>query len=488
MPQVDLQNRMVTVEVGAFLSSLLTDTPHPCGGKGVCGKCKVRVQGAVSPLSAVEQRHLTPAEIDAGIRLSCQTTVQGNCRVERLDTAPIIVLTAEEGMPISWHPGFFRYGVAVDIGTTTLAARLYAHDGTLLAEKGAPNPQAAYGADVLTRVEVALKGQATALTTAIRGGLSTLLTDLTALAGVPTNGVDGLVITGNTVMLTLLVGGDVTPFATAPFIGHNRFGYTIPGSQIGLADCPDAAVYLSPCISAFIGGDTATALGAVDLPENGLLLDIGTNGEMVLRANGTFYACSTAAGPAFEGVGISCGMVASPGAIHRVELVNSVLYPHVLGDGTATGICGSGLVDALACLSLLEDLTGPVSLAPGVTLTTEDIQSLLVSKSAIRAGVDTLLHTAGITPADVTHLVIAGGFGSYLNIPNGVRIGLLPPVATQCIRAVGNAALSGAARLLLDTTLRDSLAHLTATIQTVDLAQNPYFAQRFMENMTLEVP
>lgn len=480
MPQVNVNNRDLIVPAGTCLSDLLHDLPHPCGGKGVCGKCKVRAWGALSPLSTEEQRHLTALEVADGIRLACCTTVQGDCRVETFDTAPLAICTEGEELPMVVNPGFARYGAAVDIGTTTLAARLYAADGSLLAEGGAPNPQSAYGADVISRVEAAVKGQP--LTAVIRIALCRLLTDLTAQAGVTTTDLDEIVLTGNTVMLTLLTGGDVALFATAPFTGHSHFGQVL-----SLPDYPNAAVYLAPCAAAFLGGDTATALVATDLQPGELLLDIGTNGEMVLNADGRLYACSTAAGPAFEGVGISCGGIAAPGAIDRVELAGGTLYPHVLGGGEATGICGSGLVDTLACLALLDE-DAPITLAPGVTLTAEDVAALLTSKSALRSGIDTLLYTAGMTPKDLTGIIVAGGFGRYLNSQSALCIGLLPPIPPERVRTVGNAALVGAVHLLLDTAQRETACQLVQTIQVVDLATNPYFATRFMKNMTLEVP
>ncbi len=488
MPRVTIDNRILSVPVGTLLGDLLSDQSHPCGGKGVCGKCKVRVRGAVAPPTATEQRCLSAIELADGVRLSCQTTIQGDCRVESLTPSEMAVVTTGQGVLPSIRPTFARYGVAVDIGTTTLAARLYSADGTLLAEMGAPNPQSAYGADVLTRVESYLGGKATEITAAIRRRLGALLEELAVTVSVDVSAIEELVITGNTVMLTLLTGGDATPFATAPFSGHGRFGTTLTAREIGLADCPRATVYLPPCTSAFLGGDVSTALTAVALPKGALLLDIGTNGEMVLSANNTLYACSTAAGPAFEGVGISCGMVASPGAIYRIELVNGALYPHVIGGDKAIGICGSGLVDALSCLALLDEADAPVTLAPGITLTLEDIQALLTSKSAIRSGIDTLLHTAGLRAEDMTELYIAGGFGRYLNITNAMRIGLLPTIPIDRVHVVGNVALDGAACLLMDADLRESIREQMDAIHLVDLAQNPYFAHRFIHNMTLEVP
>lgn len=486
MAQVQVNNQNYTVPVGTLLSDLLPGHAHPCGGKGICGKCKVRVQGKVSPLSATEQRHLTPLEVADGIRLACQTTVHGDCQVERWDTMPLAICMEGGHVLTCVNPNFAHYGVSVDVGTTTLAARLYAADGTLLAELGAPNPQTAFGADVVSRVEAVLQGKGEAITETIRAGLCRLLTDLTALAGLTPHAIEELVIAGNTVMLTLLSGGEVTPFAKAPFVSASLFGETVSAASLGLICCPNASVYLTPCASAFVGGDAVAALMATDLKNKELLLDIGTNGEIVLNTAGKLYACSTAAGPAFEGVGISCGMVAAPGAIDRVELVNGTLYPHVIGGGAAAGICGSGLVDALACLALLGE-DGPVTLAPGITLAIEDIQALLLSKSAIRSGVETLLQTVGIQAEEIAGMAIAGGFGHYLNMGNAVRIGLLPAIGKDRIRTVGNAALAGASQLLLDATRRATAQELANSIRVVDLANNPYFAQRLIENMTLEV-
>lgn len=488
MPRVTIDNRILSVSAGTLLSGLLSDQSHPCGGKGVCGKCKVRVRGAVTPPTPTEQRHLSAIELADGIRLSCQTAVQGDCRVERLTTPEIAVVTAGQGSLRSINPTFAHYGVAVDIGTTTLAARLYSADGTLLAETGTPNPQIVFGADVLTRTETYLGGQADAITASVRQGVTALLRALTATASVDISLIEEMVITGNTVMLTLLIGGDASPFARAPFSGHMRFGTTLTAEEIGLVECPRARVYLTPCATAFIGGDVSAALTAVTLPDGALLLDIGTNGEMVLNANGTLYACSTAAGPAFEGVGISCGMVASPGAVYRVELVNGALYPHVIGGGKAVGVCGSGLVDALSCIALLGETDAPASLTPDVTITVEDIQALLTSKSAIRSGIDTLLHSADLTAEDVTALYIAGGFGRYLDVANGMRIGLLPTIPADRVHVVGNAALDGAVHLLMDENLRRRAKEKMDAIHPVDLAQNPFFARRFIHNMTLEVP
>ncbi|MBQ9841506.1 MAG: DUF4445 domain-containing protein [Clostridia bacterium] len=492
MPRVEIDNRVITVPVGTTVSAVVDGLSLPCSGKGICGKCRVQVWGAVSDPTPQERRHLTLMELADNVRLACCTTVQGDCRIRRLGGSDPVAVT-DAPAAARRRVGFARYGAAVDVGTTTLAAHLYAPDGTLLAQAGAPNPQTVYGADVISRVEASLNGGATAVTAALQEGVRRLLTDLTASAGLTPDAVDGVVITGNTVMLSLLTATDMTPFATAPFACGRLFGEDVTAAAVGLTHCPRAAVYLAPCASAFVGGDTATALLATDLQENELLLDVGTNGEMALQTADSLYVCSTAAGPAFEGVGISCGMTASAGAIHRVDLVNGALHPTVIGGGEPCGICGSGLIDAAYCLLLRGDLTPdgtldtPVSLADGVTLTAEDVRALQVSKSAIRSGIDTLLRAARLPADAVKRVTVCGGFGSYLNIQSAVSIGLLPPAFTDRIHVAGNAALGGAAALLLDTTRRETLARRMSAAQVVELATDPYFAHQFIANMTLEV-
>ncbi|MBR0447052.1 MAG: DUF4445 domain-containing protein [Clostridia bacterium] len=491
MPRVEIDNRIIEVPVGTTVSAVVEGLSLPCSGKGICGKCRVQVTGGVSDPTPQEERHLTLMELADDIRLACCTTIQGDCRIHRLGYATPVVVDAPRRAIQPHRIGFSRYGVAVDVGTTTLAAHLYDVTGALLAQIGAPNPQSAYGADVISRVEAAMGGN-TAPTATIRDGLRRLLCDLTARAGVTPAEVDALVITGNTVMLSLLTATDVTPFAATPFACERLFGEVVSAETVGLTDCPNAAVYLAPCISAFVGGDTATALLAADLKENELLLDIGTNGEMALQTARGLYVCSTAAGPAFEGVGISCGMPADQGAIHRVELVNGALHPTVVGGGEPKGICGSGLIDAVACLLLRGDITpegivdSAVSISDGVTLIPDDVRAMQVSKSAIRSGIDTLLRAANLTAEDVASVTVCGGFGNYLSIPNAVRIGLLPAAALSRTRCLGNAALSGAAQLLLDVDRRESLAARMRSARTVELATDPYFATRFMTNMRLE--
>jgi uncharacterized 2Fe-2S/4Fe-4S cluster protein (DUF4445 family) len=348
---------------------------------------------------------------------------------------------------------------------------------------------------VINRIEAALDGNARALANAIRGAINEMLATLAGSARIAPNKIDGVVITGNTVMLSLLTAEDVEPFSHAPFRAERLFGETLTAKELGLSSLSEAApVYLPPCISAFVGADTVCALLATELTkgETALLADIGTNGEMALWHGGRLSVCSTAAGPAFEGVGISQGMRGEEGAVDRVYPVNGRMHAHVIGEGAPRGICGSGLVDAAATMLDLEilDESGYLEdacpIAEGVSVTPEDVRALQLAKSAIAAGLLTLLWEAGLSKEGALPLFIAGGFGTYLDRRNAERIGLLPRGLARSSVAVGNAALAGASLLLLDREAEVRALSLARRAHTVELATHPVFSEKFMETMTFE--
>ena len=501
-----LNGTPLTCPVGTVLGDLMQAGGHghmPCGGHGKCGKCRVTVTGEVSDPTEDEKRALTPEELAGGIRLSCRVTVLGDCAVTTTEQGRGQIVT-HGAFPASmsgktFDPAWSGYGVAIDIGTTTLAARLYDREGKLLSETSRLNPQSAWGADVISRMEAAMAGNAGKIAQITRRALDGMLTELTNAASVKTADIGSVVITGNTVMLHLLTETNVEPLTHAPFAAERLFGEVLTAKELGLtALSSDAPVYLPPCIAAFIGADTVTATLASDLceiPETALLCDIGTNGEMVLWHEGTLYACSTAAGPAFEGAGISMGMSGRIGAIDRVWVRRSAngtgeIEAHVIGEGDPVGLCGSGLVDAVAALldTELLDETGyleddPVEIAEPVTIIQEDIRAVQLAKSAIHAGMRTLIHTARLDPDEVATLYIAGGFGSYLDVTNAGKIGLLPEELTDRVTVLGNAALTGAAMLLLCEDLRAVCERLARETRVVELATNPVFVSEYMERM-----
>lgn len=494
-------NRIVTVPEGTRISDLppyKEQSALPCGGHGLCGKCKVYAIGALSPLSETERSRLTDEEIRAGIRLACCTSILGDCTVESNTDRGMHKIRTVGDMPnLLLAPQFHRYGVCVDIGTTTLAARLYDANGRLLAEAGGMNPQSGWGADVISRIEAALAGEAAAIARAVRHGVNELVLRLAQEANIASTEIDRAVITGNTVMLHLLTETSVEPLSHAPFAAKRLFDEVLTAEELSLtALSPTTPVYLPPCMEAFVGADITTALLASEIcrwDETRLLVDIGTNGEMALWQNGTLYCCSTAAGPAFEGAGISMGMGGKTGAIDRVQIVNGRLSAHVIGEGAPEGICGSGVIDVVACLLDLEllDETGyleddPTVVESPVTFTQADVRAVQLAKSAIHAGIRTLLSAANLPMTQLKELVIAGGFGSYLSIPSAIRMGLIPTELRGRIRVIGNAALSGAAMLLFSEDLRHYAAQLAERAQIISLSTNPVFAEEYMERMAFE--
>lgn len=462
---------------------------QPCGGRGVCGKCAVRVEGACSPITDAERARLGEAQYRDGYRLACVARAVGTLVVYyNINPTNMQGLTGGffTNFSISPPDGSVGTGLAVDIGTTTVAAYLYSlSDGAQLASLCQKNPQRAHGADVISRVDFALHGGLEALQKLITDCIDAAERELCARTGSPRP--HSRVITGNTAMLHLLTATDPSPMAAAPFEIQRLFGEVV--AQNGVT------TYLPRCISAFIGADVTSALLAWGLchgeEKTALLMDIGTNGEMALLHRGKLICCSTAAGPALEGAGISCGAMALDGAINRVEVVDGKLLCHKLGpsqDVPAIGLCGTGLIDAVAALLEIEKLDeGGYMEADanvgGCTLTRADIRQVQLAKAAIRAGLETLLHTAGITYAELDEVALAGGFGSYLRPESCAAIGLIPRELIGKIRVLGNAAGSGAAMMLLSGEERERSEQIARRAEVIDLSTNPVFVQRYVDEM-----
>ena len=490
----------VAVETGITLAQALKDNGHapemPCGGRGRCRKCRVWAGGALSPLSADEEKGLSVEEKAAGIRLSCCAVVVGDVKVRPGgETAVSQICTDGVVQDVELDPMFAALGAAVDIGTTTLAAQLY-DAGGLLAASAAPNPQRSFGADVISRIGRAMAGDGPALAACVREAIGGLLKKMCQKAGRGTEEIDGLVVTGNTAMLHLFVGEDPSPLAAAPFDAKELFGKLVPARELDLPTAPGAQVYLPRCMSAFVGADITTALLASGICEDtrtALLTDIGTNGEMALWHQGQLSCCSTAAGPAFEGANISQGMQGAPGAIdHAWVGTDGKLAVHTIGDAPAVGICGSGVADVVACLlkmgamdetGLLDDDADDYPLAEGVAFTQMDIRQVQLAKSAIRAGMETLLHNAGLAAGDLSRLAVAGGFGSYLSLESAGAIGLIPPELVERADVLGNAALAGASMLLRSKGLWEKSSRMACSAATADLATDPVFMDLYVEHM-----
>lgn len=453
---------------------------HPCGSRGICAKCAVRLSGAVSEPNAAEQK--------AGTRLSCQAVLLGDAEVWLPDTHrnEIELSGGEVSVSDGAQTGI---GAAIDIGTTTLALKLYdLSDGRILAAVGAVNPQRSVAADVMGRIGAAMNGQGDALKAMIREALHDLLSQACGEAGISVDTVCKLVVTGNTTMLYLLEGRNPEALSHAPFVADCLFDED--SSLFGIP------AYYPPCMNAFVGADITCAVlagGLCDSSETALLCDIGTNGEMALWKDDVLYVTSTAAGPAFEGAGISCGCGSIPGAIDRVWVEGDDIRVHTIGDAPACGVCGSGLIDAIAAALKLElvDETGAMEdddlpLDNGVCLQPRDVRAVQLAKAAIAAGMDTLMKNANLRPDQVHRVYIAGGFGSHLNVSSAAAIGLIPEELAQKVQVIGNAALTGAVRMLLHDGEKTRARAVAGLSRHVDLGGNPYFNERYMERMLFE--
>lgn len=458
----------------------------PCAGNHTCGKCRVHVSGAVEPPSAEECALLGEDALARGIRLACFCRLTGDAAV---------TLAATQDTPIlAWNstPPFARTetgcGFAVDIGTTTVAMQLFDREsGTVLAERLAENAQRGFGADVISRIEACKTEGLAVLSGRIRDQLEELAAACMQQAGV--THIEKSVVTGNATMLHLFEGLDPAPLAVVPFNVQSHFGCM---SRHTLAGAP---VYLPRCVGAYVGADIICAILASDLLSGGvqLLADIGTNGEMALAQNGRLLCCATAAGPAFEGAGLSCGMPAAPSAVCAVTLRDGTPQFRTVQDAPIRGICGSGILDALAVMLETEamDETGyldedfPLA-ASDLYITQRDVRQIQLAKSAVCAGILTLLEQASLPPEAVTCFSVAGGFGSSMNMASASAIGLFPAALQQKTRFIGNGALGGASMLLMNRALRAQTEQMAREAEEISLSASPSFMDHYIDCMSFE--
>ena len=417
------------------------------------------------------------------------------------------------------------FGLAFDVGTTTLSGSLLdLSGGRELAVASDINPQVSYGDDVLSRIQRAGVGQTALdeLRDAVVGSVGQMIDAMCSDAGVDRATIYEVVFAGNTTMEHLLCGVDPSQLGQLPFVSACARGLDLSAAELGVEIHPGGRAYVFPVIGGFVGGDTVAGLlgtGLADRDGAVMMVDIGTNGEIVLSSQGRLWAASTAAGPAFEGARISCGMRASGGAIEKVVLDEDV-HVGVIGNVQPIGLCGSGLVDLLAELlrcgivsrqgrmlgadelpaDLPEAIRGRVVADDGggvsfvlvrgegdrqqVALTQRDVREVQLATGAIRAGVNILLRRASLVCGDLSCVLIAGGFGSFIRRSHAQRIGLLPPeIEHSRIRYVGNASLSGARGALLSTAWRERGEELARGTTHVELSMDGDFQGEFAEAM-----
>ncbi|MDR3540379.1 MAG: ASKHA domain-containing protein [Desulfosporosinus sp.] len=418
------------------------------------------------------------------------------------------------------------FGAAVDIGTTSVAVALIdLLKGTVLKVVSTENQQAAYGADVISRISFANESRQNAvlLQEAIRRTINQLLEELKLETNVSLKEIVKMTIVGNTTMHHLFLGLGVAHLAVAPFVSVCNRPLGFSAYQLCLDINPQAKVILFPNIGSFVGGDTLGAvIGAPEVlePGNHLLIDLGTNCELFLKTNNTMLACSTAAGPAFEGAGITNGMRARKGAIESIRLSEQGVSCQVIGNQTPIGICGSGLIEGIDEMrrtgvinvqgrigaperisTLTKELLHRIRqtekgnefvLAYGadqgrdITLTQKDIAAFQYAKGAVCAGIKTLVKMAGFSVSDLDSVILSGTFATYLKAENILNIGLVPNIPPERIKSVGNAAHMGAIRALVDHHELALAEDLYRKIRHIELGGSATFSDYFMDSMYLE--
>ncbi len=583
MIKIELQpeGRVLEVKAGTNLMKALQKNgvrvKSPCGGKGTCKKCKVEIldgtvfRKVLSCQVKVREDLVVRVDSDQHLFADRKSTlnnantipVDGTVRAKDIQVPPVAngeksasldrlleALGGEKKVSLEllkripslvdskgaqlqavWEHkrllGLFpqtggRYGIAVDIGTTTVVCQLIDLDnGAMVGVCSDSNPQGETGADVISRVGYQAEDPAnsTELQDMILETVNAMTGRLVREAGITSDRVFKAVFCGNTVMLHLFLGLDARQIAHAPYVPPMRSAGPFRAKELGLAICPDARVHLLPSIAGYVGGDTTAmilSLGLDRTKKTVLAVDIGTNGEIVLAHKRELYTCSTAAGPAFEGAVIEFGMRADEGAIERVHIGPGTYRLETIGKAPASGLCGSGLIDAVSHFrqtGLIDargkivkpDLVPPESAflverigtwnnlpailvaaeAKGaqtdIWLTQSDIRELQLGKAAILAGVSRLMKMAGLAPEDVDKVVLAGAFGNYISPDSALGIRMLPEFSRKTIKPVGNAAGWGAALCLGSAKQRARALKISQQAGYLELSVDPDFHSTFMD-------
>ncbi|MBI5250287.1 MAG: DUF4445 domain-containing protein [Desulfomonile tiedjei] len=596
--RVEVEEHQTILEAArTILISQTNALNAPCGGKGLCGRCKVRVSsGSVSPPSAVEAETLSPEELKAGFRLACQTEILGpllveipaeslsgrqDLQVEGVDveaavnpavkryalrvrpstisyprsawqqvlegleaefgidgpsidlsllrgnvpvvpTEQVLTVTVRDHKIINYfrsYPAPKSLGLAVDLGTTKIAGYLVdLESGSTLTSDAAMNPQIAYGEDVMSRIMYCSAGQdyGERMASLVRECIRDLVQSLVSRIGADSRQVEDAVIVGNTAMHHLFLELPVKQLASSPYIPAAAFPMQVEAHSLGLPLAPGALVYFPPSIAGFVGSDhVAMILGSrihqTDEPTLGI--DIGTNTEIVISTPTQLICCSCASGPAFEGAHVRHGMRAVEGAISEAKWTSeeSRLSYRTIGDAQPLGLCGSGVVDAIAELVKvgiidnkgLFDRDHPCAQTDGdgknaefvivpkrlsgtgedITITQGDVVAIQLAKAAIRSGTELLLSAAGLAKDDLARVLIAGAFGTRLNLESALSIGLLPSVPIERFENVGNAAGTGARLALISLPERKMAERIARATRYLELTAVPEFSATFARSL-----
>jgi len=518
----------------------------PCNGQGICGKCRVRVE---HPEKVPETPHRRISESDSlekGIRLACRLIPQTDIslhlpddftvdarilegeHLSGVDLKPAAVVShngsyrmqyagEDTGAELTrWKPEYSPKGLAIDIGTTTLVITLFClQTGKQLSTASSINPQTRFGNDVVSRIQMGSTQQGLdELAGVVRKELNRLIAEICINSRAAPDEILDVVIGGNTTMLQLAAAINPAPLGHLPFTVDIKGGASHTANRFGLAMNCAGKIYIPPIVHAFVGSDITAgvlACGCLEKKKPVLFVDIGTNGEMGLNSGDRFIVASTAAGPAFEGMGVSCGVRAVPGAVDSAYYNGETIDFKTIDDRPARGICGSGIIDTVAALlragaidpsgrmkkpAQADDVRPLVAerlrlvdgnpvfqIAEDVYFTQADVRQIQLAKGAIRTGIDMLLAEAGLTPEDLAEVILAGAFGYHLRPESLATIGLIPAQLSRKVSFAGNTSKTGCALLLLDTSLRAYLEKRALTIEHLPLAQKRSFQDLFIGNL-----
>ena len=460
----------------------------PCGGNGTCGKCKVRfVQDPPAP-SKADLHVLTEQELADGMRLACTAAASEGAVIEipaqdesgiKVETSFALEGDRGGGRGRSLSPAS-PLAAAVDIGTTTIAmSAVDKGTGQIPGTATGINHQRAFGADVISRMEASNQGKGAQLQQSILDDLAALREKLGLPADVP------MIISGNTTMEHLLQGLSCRTLGLAPYTPVDISLHTYENMTI------------LPGISTFVGADIVSGIVACGMDQSEeicVLVDLGTNGEMAVGNRDRIISASTAAGPAFEGGNISCGVAGIPGAVSSVEIIDKKARVRTIGGGPAVGLCGTGVLEVTYEL-LKEELIDETGLlddeyfdegfpvAGDIVFTGKDVREVQLAKSAVRAGLEILLQEYGADYTQIGKVYIAGGFGQKINFEKAVGIGLLPEELLDRMQAVGNSSLAGAVMAACDSSVLERMRIVAETTEETALAENPLFSDLYMDNM-----
>ena len=487
-------NIKIKAEFGDNLLSLIQMQNIPiaanCGGVGKCGKCIVEINGVR--------------------KLACKTHITEDCEVivptQNASSYEILTDFSKSNIE-SFETDLCkdsRFVIAVDIGTTTVVIKMLSTaDASEIATNAFVNPQIKFGADVISRINNAMD-DAEKLSSLIRDKIDSSIGSMLTEKNIDSSMVECLIIAGNTAMSYILLNLPCRSLGLAPFepkfIIKSEYEY----KEVFLKDTLSCKCNIMPFMSAYVGGDITSGLISLSNEDDFLLIDMGTNGELAYKSSNRLICTSTAAGPAFEGVNISCGMGSTEGAISKIWIENDAFNYQTIGAAPPIGICGSGILDLVACLVNEEivDETGAfnddsqylcdegvvvaqnIDTGEDIVFTQKDVREFQLAKSAVRSGIEILIDQMdGIIPDKV---LLAGGFGQNMSVQSAFDVGLLPHTLSGKVGTAGNTSLAGAIKVALKPELLEDASSLADSCEEINLATHPDFNDMFMDNIGFE--